>query len=259
LNYYEHHIGDYAEATAHLSFVEDAAYSRCMRKYYATERPLPVDLKEVQRLVGARSREERQAVETVLKEFFTLEADGWHQKRCDADIDRFHDKQGKARASANARWADRNANAMRTHSDGNATDACERNANASETHNGRNALQTPDTRHQTPIPPSEVTRSRAPARPPDVSEQVWKDWLALRKGKRAPVTETVLTEARKESEKADMTFDAFLRVWCARGSQGLQADWIKPSERPPPHQRKSDALMAGNIAVAHRFLSGETQ
>lgn len=29
-----------------------------------------------------------------------------------------------------------------------------------------------------------------------------------------------------------MTLDAFLRVWCARGSQGLQADWLKPNERP---------------------------
>ena len=37
MNYYEHHIGDYAEATAHLTFIEDATYSRLIRKYYATE------------------------------------------------------------------------------------------------------------------------------------------------------------------------------------------------------------------------------
>ena len=29
-----------------------------------------------------------------------------------------------------------------------------------------------------------------------------------------------------------MTLEAFLRVWIARGSQGLQADWLRPSERP---------------------------
>ena len=52
MNYYEHHIGDYAEATAHLTFVEDAAYSRLIRKYYAAEKPMPADLKAVQRLVG---------------------------------------------------------------------------------------------------------------------------------------------------------------------------------------------------------------
>ena len=86
MNYYEHHIGDYAEATAHLSFVEDAAYSRLIRKYYATERPLPADVKAAQRLVGARTKEEREAVETVLNEFFELRDDGWHQTRCDEEI-----------------------------------------------------------------------------------------------------------------------------------------------------------------------------
>ncbi len=89
MNYYEHHIGDYAEATAHLNFIEDAAYSRLIRKYYASEKPIPVDLKAVQRLVGARTKEEREAVCTVLEEFFTLQEDGWHNKRCDKDISRY--------------------------------------------------------------------------------------------------------------------------------------------------------------------------
>ena len=62
MNYFQHHIGDYAEATAHLTFVEDAAYSRMIRKYYATEKPMPVDVKAVQRLIGARTKEEREAV-----------------------------------------------------------------------------------------------------------------------------------------------------------------------------------------------------
>lgn len=89
MNYFELHIGDYAEATAHLTFVEDAAYVRLLRKYYATEKPLPADLKAVQRLVAARSKEEREAVETVLNEFFTLQDDGWHNARCDSEIARF--------------------------------------------------------------------------------------------------------------------------------------------------------------------------
>jgi uncharacterized protein YdaU (DUF1376 family) len=91
VNYYEHHIGDYAEATAHLSLLEDAVYSRLLRKYYATEQPLPADLKKVQRLVGARSKDELAAVVTVLEDFFTLEEDGYHNARCDREIDAFND------------------------------------------------------------------------------------------------------------------------------------------------------------------------
>ncbi len=94
MHYYEHHIGDYAEATAHLSFIEDAAYSRLLRKYYASEKPLPTKLEEVQRLVSARTKQEREAVNTVLKEFFILQEDGWHNKRCDEEISRY--KEGSA-------------------------------------------------------------------------------------------------------------------------------------------------------------------
>lgn len=167
MNYYEHHIGDYAEATAHLTFVEDAAYSRMIRKYYATERPLPADTKAVQRLVGARTKEEREAVESVLHEFFTLQADGWHQARCDSDLQRYITKQDKARASANARWSkphdERNANASPPHM---RTDS-ERNANASETHDERNALQSPDTRHQTPEETARAVSARETDEPED--------------------------------------------------------------------------------------------
>jgi uncharacterized protein YdaU (DUF1376 family) len=156
LNYYEHHIGDYAEATAHLSFVEDAAYSRLIRKYYASEKPLPADIKTVQRLVGARTKEEREAVGTVLEEFFDLQEDGWHNTRCDEEIDRYQDKQTKAKRSAEARWSK-----PRTHSVGNANAS----PNAMRTHSVGNAHQTPITSHQSPVTSNtDDTHSGSPTR-----------------------------------------------------------------------------------------------
>jgi hypothetical protein len=67
--------------------------------------------------------------------------------------------------------------------------------------------------------------------PPDVGLQEWEDWLSLRKAKKAPVTETVLKSARKEAEKAGISLNAFLTIWCARGSQGLEASWLKSDEK----------------------------
>ena len=67
--------------------------------------------------------------------------------------------------------------------------------------------------------------------PEGVDPQVWADWLQLRKQKRAPVTATVLDGAKSEAVKAGMSLEAFLRVWCRRGSQGLEAEWLKPHER----------------------------
>lgn len=67
--------------------------------------------------------------------------------------------------------------------------------------------------------------------PPDVQEQVWKDWLSLRKAKKAPVTETVVDSAKQEAVKANMSFNDFLVVWCRRGSQGLEASWLRSDEK----------------------------
>ena len=74
-------------------------------------------------------------------------------------------------------------------------------------------------------------RATSVACPPDVDQQIWDDWKQLRKAKKAPVTETVVNSARNEATKANMAFSDFLSVWCARGSQGLQADWLKPDEK----------------------------
>ena len=76
--------------------------------------------------------------------------------------------------------------------------------------------------------------------PPGVSEQVWKDWLTLRKTKKAPVTETVVDSAKTEAAKANMSFNDFLVVWCRRGSQGLEADWLKSHEKPSFAQQAAD-------------------
>jgi len=65
-----------------------------------------------------------------------------------------------------------------------------------------------------------------------VTDQTWADWLQLRKVKRAPVTETVMKGAKAEAAKAGMTLEAFLQLWCIRGSQGLQAAWLRPAAAP---------------------------
>jgi uncharacterized protein YdaU (DUF1376 family) len=251
LNYFEHHIGDYDQATAHLTACEDGIYSRLIRWYMASEQPLPADLKLIQRRVRAHTRDERAAVQTVLDEFFHLAEDGYHQHRCDEEVARYQDKQAKAKRSADARWSahrsqsEGNANAstddmrthMRTQSEGNAP-------------RGRTPAraparpQTPDTslasEMQTGGAGERAPASPKPMRPDAVPEQVWSDWLALRKAKKAPVTQTVIDNATSEAGKAGMTLEAFLRVWCARGSQGLQADWLTPQERPQPRANGHD-------------------
>ena len=70
-------------------------------------------------------------------------------------------------------------------------------------------------------------------RPDDVTEQTWGDWCALRKRKRANVDLTTLRGARSEADKAGVTLQRFLEIWCMRGSQGLEAAWLRADERRP--------------------------
>jgi uncharacterized protein YdaU (DUF1376 family) len=99
-----------------------------------------------------------------------------------------------------------------------------------------NACVTP-AQSQSPVPTAEQKPKQgasAPACPEGVTEQVWQDWLSLRRAKRAPVTQTVVSSATAEAAKAGLSLQAFLTVWCRRGSQGLEADWLKPNERAGP-------------------------
>ena len=91
--------------------------------------------------------------------------------------------------------------------------------------------QSDSTERETETETETKKKATGVACPPDVDQQIWDDWKQLRKAKNAPVTETVVNSARKEASKANMSFSDFLSVWCARGSQGLQADWLKPDEK----------------------------
>ena len=68
-------------------------------------------------------------------------------------------------------------------------------------------------------------------RPEDVSQQVWDDWVALRKRKGTTISETAIDGARDEAAKIGWTLQQFLIEWCTRGSQGLKAEWIKPDQQ----------------------------
>ena len=154
MNFYQFHIGDYASATRHLSWHEDAAYRRLLDVYYVKECPLPKDHRAIYRLVCASSSEEREAVDTVLSEFFKLTENGFSHARCDAEIAVMQDKKNKASQSAQTRWRnaksnndalpaqnERNTDAMRTHEDDDANaskSACEGNAPNTNTNTNTN-------------------------------------------------------------------------------------------------------------------------
>jgi len=84
VNFYKRNIGDYLKKTAHLSLLEHGVYNRLLDVYYTREDGVPKD--QAARLVGARTKEEKQALESVLNEFFQCFDGVWRQDRCDEEI-----------------------------------------------------------------------------------------------------------------------------------------------------------------------------
>jgi uncharacterized protein YdaU (DUF1376 family) len=227
MHYYQFNIGDYQSHTSHLSEIEDLVYRRLLDWYYLHEIPIPLDESEVSRQIRMRSHTESIAI--VLQEYFERTDDGWIHHRANKEIAKAGDKSEKASASAKARWSKKDANALPTQSESNAT------------HNTLPITQ--DIEHKT------QKKATSVACPPDVRDQVWNDWIALRKSKKAPITETVVEGARKEAFKLNWPLDKFLVEWCTRGSQGLKADWVKEKQSVSEQRQNTMAQLTRGASV----------
>lgn len=86
MNYYQHHIGDFNNATRHLTRIERSIYRDMVELYYDTEKPLPLDVASICRKVMARSEEEKSAVLALLDEFFVESPEGYRHERCEEEI-----------------------------------------------------------------------------------------------------------------------------------------------------------------------------
>lgn len=141
MNYYERHLGDYARDTAHLTMIEHGAYTLLLDRYYATEAGIPAD--QAHRVARARSKEEKQAVDAVLSEFFTLNEGVWIKGRVDEEITKAQSKI-KAAQENGKRGGRPKSNPVKTQEKPSGFFL------GSENETQKKAHQTPDTRHQTP-------------------------------------------------------------------------------------------------------------
>lgn len=79
-------------------------------------------------------------------------------------------------------------------------------------------------------------------KPSDVPDQIWIDFLILRKHKKAPVTETALQGIRREANKAGITLADALVMCCQGGWQGFKAHWVTNEHTSKKGNQKFDAF-----------------
>lgn len=241
MNYYPHHIGDYAKDTAHLTMLEDGAYRRMMDLYYASESPLPEDRPKLYRLLRARDKAEKSAVDTILAEYFTLRSDGFHKARCDAEISKAKEKSAKAAQSAGKRWqsegnANASANAMRTHSEGNAPNNQEPIAN----NQGK----------------TKTAGAVAPRSDP-AKEEIWKTGRAILQSQGASTESAGSFLGKLCREYGQILVLEAVRD-CEAASPAEAKAWLtaRCQERRALSANKQASLEARNAAAGERWLRG---
>lgn len=236
-------------------------YRRLIDLYYTTEGPLPDDMRHLCRHVRARMPEEVEAVEQVLKEFFTLTVDGWRHKRCDREIASFLGKSEKARLSAEKRWSANKgaqqvglrspdaeqANAVREEEGGDVPDMrsqCEGIAEA----------MLPNTHNPIPNTKTKVKNKSAspPARPDWLPEPAWDEWIAFRKrvSGRKFTDRAIELNIGELSKLMAQGFDpgAVIEQSIARGWTGLFP--LKPQARASPGLLGEAGQATANAAAA---------
>ena len=239
MNFFKLYVGDYQRDTAHLSVTEHGAYLLMLQHYYATEKPLPTG-KALHRMLRAQDKAERDAIDAVVQQFWHETPNGLINHRADAEITKAGAQADTNRAIAQAREAKRKA-ARQEH---------DKSTNRA-TNDQPNHSQTPDLIHSVPSEP-------AIASPTTDREMVFASGVTLLTA--AGVSDKnarsfLAAQCKAHGEPA--VRDALQR--CASEAPIQPVPWLTAVLKSSPAKpRKSDALMAGNIAVAQRFLAGET-
>ncbi len=228
MKHYPHHIGDFDKATRHLTRIERSVYRDLIDLYYDTEQRLTLDISALCRRIIARSDEEVTAVQQVLNEFFTETPAGWYHDRCEAEIEAYQANTSQKAMAGKASAEAKRIKKLQALND--AATTVEQPLKSVETDGQRNSTNQSTINQSTnePINTGASAKRGKPAvvKPEAVSDSVWSDFLAIRKAKRAPLTQTALDGIQREASKAGMGLADALALCCARGWQGFKADWV---------------------------------
>ena len=210
MHYYKFNIADYRKDTGHLSTIEHGIYRQLIDWYYLDEQPIPEETQVVIRRLRLGS-EEVTFLRNILDDFFVLGKTGYTHKRIEVEIKDYQEQVEKNKNNGKLGGRPKKTQSVIS----GLPDESQNNPN-----------QEPLTTNHKPKRES----ATVVACPPDVSQQIWNDWVALRKSKKAPITQTVLNGAIAEAKILGWPLEKFLAEWCSRGSQGLKAEWIvKPN------------------------------
>jgi hypothetical protein len=162
-------------------------------------------------------------LEGLLEMFFTLneQQTHWHHSRCDKEIEHYKQQLNIASKAGKASAAKRAMNKGLT--------PVEQPLDMGLTNVQPTNNQQPITNNHKPKKES----ATSVACPDFVSQQVWDDWMTVRKEKKAKtLTETGWNGFVKQVEKAGWSLEQAISHCCLKQWVGFEADWVAPKQNP---------------------------
>jgi len=212
MHYYKRNLGDYAKKAGRLTMLQHGAYTLLIDSCY--DREVFPTLEQALEWTWASTEAEVEAVKFVLSRFFVLDKDGCYvQDRILQELLHYHKN-----ADTNKRIAD------------------EREAKRRENRTKREQVVDEAPPNHKPLttnhkPKKDSTTSVAC--PDSVSQQVWNDWMTVRKEKKAKtLTETGWNGFVKQVEKAGWSLEQAISHCCLKQWVGFEAAWVAPKQNP---------------------------
>lgn len=94
--------------------------------------------------------------------------------------------------------------------------------------------------HTKDNPKRQLQKTISKDKPTSVPQEIWDDWTALRKAKKAPITPTAVKGIEREAAIAGLTLADALQTCCANGWQGFKAAWVVKNNSQPKNMGKAD-------------------
>lgn len=239
MNYYQHHIGDFNNATRHLSRTERSIYRDLIDLYYDSEKPLTADIEKLARKILVEDGD-RGALREVLNEFFVPMEDGYHNDRCDKEIAAYQRMAEGGKLGAVKRWAKGSdsppiAPLSRPQAKGNAN-------------------HEPITNNHKPIKHKRVAaQSDYADLIVSVNPQIFSEWKKVRK---VAVTRRVIEGIDREAQIAGLTLEQAMTICIERGWRGFEASWVLDRNKNGGQQHgKHAGAMASIFAPPEEYPS----
>ena len=231
MHYYKRNIGDYAKKAGRLTMLQHGAYTLLIDSCY--DREIFPTLEQALEWTWASTQQEVEAVEFVLKKFFTLQDGQYVQNRIVEELQNYH-----SNAETNKRIA------------------MEREAKRKENNTlGARSVDEPPPNHKPLTINHKPDREKATvvANPLTVDQQVWSDWLQIRKAKKLPMTETAWSQIQNEFRKSNLSDQQGVEYCCLSNWASFKTAWYEKN------MQEQNSGLSKQGQTNQRVMSGLTR